>query len=277
MLSPNYPSPKEQDKPGGVSNSPDTKRKTHVLIVEDEVELANMIAQKLASTGMKTDVCFSAEEVLTFFDNKSADLILMDICLPNQDGFQLIKQLRRDLISIPVIFLTAINADAQKIRGLDLGGDDYIVKPFNFPELIARIHAVLRRTEFAQVNRLVGDLAFPKGSFPFCGSTVDPERQEIIFPDGVTEKIGQKEVGILCCLYKSRGSVLRRRLLLRKVWGTSANFRSRSLDQYIVKIRDRLQLHACAVDAFTTVHGIGYLYDPEGIADKAAVLAEKKE
>ena len=124
-----------------------------------------------------------------------------------------------------------------------MGGDDYITKPFSFPELIARINAVLRRAEMSQDYHIPKNAKLNQESFDFCEATVNPARLEVGFPDGKSEKIGRKELGILTYLVSNKGSVLTRRHLIHAVWRIYADVRGRSLDQYIVKIRDILRSH----------------------------------
>lgn len=237
-----------------------------ILIVEDDVSLAQTLSDTLKDEGMEAHVCLRASDVIDFFEkNKHADLILLDIALPDLDGISLLRILRKELNFTPVIFLTATDAESKKIEGLNTGGDDYIIKPFSTEELIARISAVLRRTEIGQDHKLTTHTKYTEKSFNFCNAMVNPNRLEILFPDGKTQKIGKKELGIFICLLESHGKVLSRRLLMRKVWGMKANYRSRSLDQYIVKIRDLLQSHGCDTSPLKTVHGVGFLYDLEEI------------
>ncbi len=149
-----------------------------------------------------------------------------------------------------------------------MGGDDYITKPFSFPELIARIHAVLRRAETAHDYHITKNAALSQEVFKFCGVDVNPIRLEIAFPNGNTEKIGRKELGILTYLASNEGTVLTRRSLIHAVWGIHADVRSRSLDQYIVKIRESFARNDHSLDAFRTIHGVGFIYDPDNISSK---------
>jgi DNA-binding response OmpR family regulator len=142
-----------------------------------------------------------------------------------------------------------------------MGGDDYITKPFSFPELIARINAVLRRAETAKDFQITQNARLTEEPFAFCGAEINPLRLEANFPDGETEKIGRKELGIMIYLVSNPGTVLTRRSLIHAVWGVHADIKSRSLDQYIVKIRDLLARHQCTADCFRTIHGVGYIYD----------------
>ncbi len=240
------------------------KNKPLIVIVEDEKELAALISEKLETAGMQTQVYHRATHVPHFLRNNFANLLLLDISLPDQSGFTLLQNLKKENLEIPVIFLTANNSEIAIIRGLEMGGDDYITKPFSFPELVARINAVLRRAETSRDYHITKNAALSQEAFDFSGASVHPTRLEIDFPDGEKEKIGRKELGIITCLASNKGTVLTRRSLIHAVWGIHADVRSRSLDQYILKIRDLFEQHQCPLGAFRTVHGVGYIYDPEG-------------
>lgn len=238
-----------------------------VVIVEDEKELASLLSQRLEESGMMTMVCHSAEHAFRFLNRNFANLLLLDLGLPDKDGFSLLEQLKGKGVEVPTIFLTGHTSEMDIVRGLTLGGDDYITKPFRYPELIARIQAVLRRAETHQDNKVTRNASLMEEPFEFCGATIVPERLEASFPNGTTTKIGRKDLGILSCLHNHQGAVLSRKSLIHSVWGVHADVRSRSLDQYIVKIRDNFSKNGCDLSAFSTVHGIGYLYDPEKAAD----------
>lgn len=239
------------------------KPKPLILIVEDEQELASLIGEQLEMAGMMVQTYHRAAHVQRFLSNNFANLMLLDVNLPDQNGFALIEELKKQNVYVPTIFLTGADSEVQRVKGLDLGGDDYVTKPFSFPELIARINAVLRRAETARDNHVTRNASLAETPFEFCGSIVNPTRLEITFPNGKTEKIGRKELGILACLKENVGSVLTRRSLIHSVWGIHADVRSRSLDQYIVKIRNLYSENDLPLDSFRTIHGVGYIFDPE--------------
>ncbi len=243
-----------------------TQPKPLIVIVEDEVELANLIAGQLDRAGMHTQVCTRGQHAFKFLKRNFANLILLDINLPDQSGFALAQELRTADISTPIIFLTGNVEETSKIRGLDMGGDDYITKPFSYAELVARIRAVLRRAEGQTDLNVTKNVKVSDGPFDFCGARVTPLRLEISFPDRVTQKIGRKELGILAYLNAHSGQVITRKELIHSVWGIHADVKSRSLDQYIVKVRELFSAHGLSLDAFSTVHGIGYIFDPKGVA-----------
>ena len=237
-----------------------------VVVVEDEVELANLIASHLEMAGMQTQICNRAAHALRFLKNNFANLLLLDITLPDGSGFNLMEELKAADIDVPVIFLTGEMTETTKVKGLEMGGDDYITKPFSYAELVARIRAVLRRAESKADLNLTKNVRVGDQPFDFCGAKIVPDRLEILFPDGTTEKLGRKELGILAYLNDNQGTVSTRKALIYAVWGIHADVRSRSLDQYIVKVRELFKQHGLDLATFRTVHGIGYIFDPAGVS-----------
>ena len=230
-----------------------------------------MIAENLEAVGMTTQVFYRAAQVLPFLRQQFANLLLLDINLPDLSGMDLVRQLKEAGQTIPVIFLTANTNEDFKVSGLELGGDDYITKPFSFPELVARIRAVLRRSETAWDQHVTRNATLDQGPFPFCGATILPDRMEASLPNGSTVSLGRKELGILTHLHLHRGAVITRRSLIHAVWGIHADTRSRSLDQYIVKIRTVFQKGGCCLDSFRTIHGVGYSFDLESGAGETTL------
>jgi DNA-binding response OmpR family regulator len=196
-------------------------------------------------------------------------LLLLDLTLPDSSGFDLLKELKQLDINIPTIFLTGNSLESDKIKGLNMGGDDYITKPFSYAELVARINAVLRRAESKSDYNVTKNVRTIDGPFDFLGTQVHPERLEIQFPNGAIHKIGRKELGILAYLTTHVGVVITRKELIHSVWGIHADIRSRSLDQYIVKVRAAFDKNGLSLDCFKTVHGIGYIFEPPGAAKKS--------
>ncbi|MFP4157568.1 MAG: response regulator transcription factor [Opitutales bacterium] len=238
-----------------------TSTKPLIIIAEDDKDLATLIATQLDLAGMQTQICHEGSHVEHFLKDNFANLLLLDVHLPDNTGFRLMDGLRKSGNGTPVIFLTGENDEVKKVKALEMGGDDYITKPFGFPELIARIRAVLRRAETAHDSNITSNALVTGAPFTFCEATVNPQRLEISFPDGEVESIGRKELGIIVYLAEHPNAVLTRKNLIHSVWGIHADVRSRSLDQYIVKIRDLYKRHDLSLDAFRTVHGVGYIYD----------------
>lgn len=237
------------------------KPKPLILIVEDDPELAQLISDQLEASGMLTQVHHRAANVVRYLQSNFANLMLLDVNLPDQSGFALVEKLKSENIDVPVIFLTGNDNETDRVKGLEMGGDDYITKPFSFTELVARIHAVLRRAETSLDHKVTKNASIMEEPFDFQGATVNPERMELNFPNGKSEKIGRKELGILCYLQANPDTVITRRTLIHSVWGIHADVRSRSLDQYIVKVRNLYTKHGLSLDAFKTIHGVGYIYN----------------
>lgn len=236
-----------------------------ILIVEDEPELAKLMSSYIEEEGgMRTQIFHRAQRAARYLKNNFANLLLLDITLPDMTGFELLAELRAGNFLTPVIFVTGNSIEESKLRGLDMGGDDYITKPFSYPELVSRIRAVLRRAESSSDLSLTRNVSVSDEPFDFCQAKITPQRLEMTMPDGSVIKIGRKEIGIMAHLKAHEGEVIPRKALIHAVWGIHANVRSRSLDQYIVKVRDFCRASAVGVEALRTVHGVGYIFDPEG-------------
>ena len=208
-----------------------------IVAVEDNAELLSIIIEQLEGVGLNVQGYNRCAPALRFLQHNYANLLLLDITLPDASGFDLLKALKQQDINIPTIFLTGNSLEEDKIKGLNMGGDDYITKPFSYPELVARINAVLRRTESKTDFNVTKNVRTIDGPFTFLGAQVHPERLEIQFLSGTVHKIGRKELGILAYLSSHVGVVITRKELIHSVWGIHADIRSRSLDQYIVKVR----------------------------------------
>jgi len=233
-----------------------------IVVVEDEEELSKIIGQHLEDAGMHVQAYNRIAPALRFLQHNFANLVLLDVNMPEGSGFDLLKQMKEQDITTPTIFLTANSQDEDKVKGLNLGGDDYITKPFSYTELVARINAVLRRAEGQADFNVTKNVRTTDGPFEFLGVKVHPERLELEFPNGVTIKTGRKELGILAYLHTHVGVVITRKELIHSVWGIHADIRSRSLDQYIVKVRAAFEKNGLSLDCLRTVHGIGYIFEP---------------
>jgi DNA-binding response OmpR family regulator len=240
-----------------------------IVVVEDEPDLATLIAQYLERAGMRVQVCNRAAHALKFLQRNFANLVLMDLVLPDKPGFELYEELKASNINVPVIFLTGnLTEEASKVHGLETGGDDYMTKPFSYAELVARIRAVLRRTDYKGDSNLTKNVKVSDEPFDFCGAKVTPIRLEIAFPGGDIVTVGRKELGILSYLNDHHGEVITRKALIHAVWGQHADVKSRSLDQYIVKVRDIFKKKGLDLADFRTVHGIGYIFDPKKVSSE---------
>jgi DNA-binding response OmpR family regulator len=194
-----------------------------IVVVEDETELAKLISYHLENAGMNVQIYNRSSPAFRFLQHNFANLVLLDLNLPDASGFDLLKQLKEEDINVPAIFLTGSAFEADKVKGLNMGGDDYITKPFSFAELVARINAVLRRTESKADFNVTKNVRTTDSPFPFLGAVVHPDRLEIQFPNGTAHKIGRKELGILAYLNTHVGVVITRKELIHSVWGIHAD------------------------------------------------------
>jgi two-component system alkaline phosphatase synthesis response regulator PhoP len=239
-----------------------------VVLSEDDVKLAEILRKQIEMSGMDVQTFYDGSGTVKFLQKEAASVLLLDINLPDINGFDVIRQLQNNHIEVPVIFLTAFSDEYYKIKGFDAGAEDFITKPFSFTELIARIKVVLRRAYGKGSDNISSNVAVCDEDFGFCGATVKPSSMQMIFKNGNIISIGRKELGVLKHFASNENMILSRRNLIHNVWGKYANVKSRSLDQYIVKIRQLLKDNGADSESLRTLHGIGYIYTTKpGVPD----------
>jgi DNA-binding response OmpR family regulator len=224
--------------------------KPKILIVEDDPHILLGLEEILKGDNFTVAVCNRGDKALSAAAQHRPDLIILDVMLPGLSGYEICKQLRAKHIATPVLMLTAKGQEMDKVIGLDLGADDYVTKPFGVRELLARIHAILRRAPSA-----AGD----NGAAPFqVGvSTIDPKR--FLLRRGKTvEELTAKELKLLQLFHAQPGAVFSRDKLLSEVWGYNYYGTTRTLDQVIVQLRKKLGDSAEEPKHLITVHGVGY-------------------
>lgn len=228
-------------------------RKT-ILVVDDEPDIVEVITYNLEREGYKAIGLTESSAVLDKVQSLRPDLIILDVMMPDIDGFELCRQLRRssELASIPIIFLTARAGEVDQIVGLELGGDDYIVKPVSPRVLVARVKSLLRRhSELARLEAVVAPEVLRIGPLEINRQnyTVRIEGKETFFP--------KKEFELLAFLVANSGKVFTRDQLLDRIWGESVYVVDRTVDVHISKIRDKLGPYASSIE---TVKGVGYRF-----------------
>ena len=231
-----------------------TTMATTVLIVDDEKDLVDLVRYHLEKEGFQ---CLQASDGLTALrltQEQRPDLLVLDLMLPGLDGLEICRQLRRDPMtaSLPIIMLTAKAAEVDRVVGLEIGADDYLVKPFSPRELVARVKAILRRLKASSSlpTQRVGTLE------------VDEARHHVRV-GGVPVLLTAKEFDLLRALMRVNGRVLSREQLLEAVWGypDASEVESRTVDVHIQRLRDKLTAEAGRI---VTVKGVGYRFDAEG-------------
>lgn len=220
-----------------------------ILIVEDETQMRLGLKDNLEFEGYTVDIAEDGSAGLEKIGNASYDLIILDIMLPQISGFEVCRKIREKGIKTAVIMLTAKGEEIDKVLGLELGADDYITKPFSLRELLARVKAVLRRTE---------EQALTARDIVRIGRLEVNFKTYNAFLEGKSVTATHKEFEILKFLWQHRGEVVSRDQLLNQVWGYSENPTTRTVDNFILKLRQKVENDPAHPQHILTVHGIGY-------------------
>ncbi|TND05356.1 MAG: winged helix family two component transcriptional regulator [Bacteroidetes bacterium] len=223
--------------------------KPHILLVEDDLNLGYLLTDVLELHDFTVKLCRDGESGMKAFETNRFDLCLLDVMLPVQDGFTLAKKIKAQQENIPVVFLTARSVKDDKLKGFDIGADDYITKPFEEEELVARLRAVLRRVPKAQHTSEESEFAI--GHYRF-----DHANQLLIHAAG-ERRITERESQVLRMLCLNRNRILKRNDLLKSVWGDDDYFMGRSLDVFIAKLRKYLKDDPAV--SIENVHGVGFM------------------
>ena len=219
-----------------------------IYLLEDDGSIRKLVIYALESQGFEAVGFDTPQDFWDAMSQKIPELLLLDIMLPDEDGISILKRLKSDAqtAKLPVIMLTAKNAEYDRVEGLDAGADDYISKPFGILELVARVRAVLRRTETRTDAK-----EYRQGDLYVC-----PEKHEVRV-NGAEVTLTYKEFRLLCLFMENRGLVLRREVLLDRVWGLGTERENRTLDVHIRTLRAKL---GTAGNYIQTVRNIGYRF-----------------
>lgn len=234
-----------------------TSSRAHVLIVDDDNDIRTSLAQYLGQHGFKVSVAANAQEMDRQLGVSNVDLLVLDIMLPGEDGLRICKRVQ-DTRQIPTIFLTALGEDIDRILGLELGADDYVTKPFNPRELLARIKSVLRRSQMLppQQKRSRGLVKFDQWRF-------DLARKELIGSDGVPVRLSSGEHLLLVTLIEHAGLALSRDQLLDLTKGRDSQLFDRSIDNVVSRLRRKLEADPKKPRIIVTQWGDGYAFAAE--------------
>ena len=221
-----------------------------ILLVEDELSITEPLAAALERDGFDTRVAGTVEEALEQARRSEPDLVLLDVMLPDGSGFDVCRELRRDS-KVPIIMLTARGEEADRVIGLELGADDYVVKPFSAREVSARIRAVLRRAR--------SEPSADAGTIELGGVRLDPAKREVR-RDGEPLELSRKEFDVLELLMRNAGSVVKRERLIEQVWETNWFGSTKTLDVHVSGLRRKLGDHANEPRYLHTVRGVGFRF-----------------
>jgi len=230
------------------------KPSANILVVDDEAHLAAGIAENLEAEGYRTSVAHDGGAGLERLRAEPFDLVLLDVMMPNMDGLELCARLRSEGVQTPVLFLTVKGDAEDRVRGFEVGGDDYLTKPFHLRELLLRVAAILRRSTWYQSTNT---------ALAFGGNQVDFQTYEARAWDGSTHALTHKEAMIMKALADRAGSIVTREEILDRVWGYEVFPSTRTIDNFIVRLRKRFERNPEAPAHFHTVRGVGYRFTPE--------------
>jgi two-component system alkaline phosphatase synthesis response regulator PhoP len=222
-----------------------------ILLIEDEAGLVRTLKDLLARRGYAVEAKTTGEDGLALAMDQEFDLILLDVMLPGIDGFEVCRRIRRAKIRIPILMLTARGQISDKVLGFEGGADDYVTKPFDPDELLARIGALLRRASFSKADDL--------RSFEFDGKRVDFVKSQLI-RDGKPIDLSERESRLLRYFIEHKGEIITRETLLQEVWGYQAVPLTRTVDVHIVWLRQKIEEDPRNPRHILTVHGHGYRF-----------------
>ncbi len=223
-----------------------TSHKTHILLVEDDQNLGQILKEYLEIKGFKVDLASNGQVGLDYFKSKAYDFCILDIMMPVMDGFELAENIRKMNKQVPLLFLSAKAMKDDRIKGLELGADDYLCKPFSMEELLLRIKAILKRS----TQYIKEETRFEIGSYIF-----DYTKQEIKLHD-IVQNLTTKENALLYLLCKKKNDILTRDEALNNIWGDDSYYTARSMDVFISKLRKYLSKDPNI--QILNVHGSGF-------------------
>jgi DNA-binding response OmpR family regulator len=225
---------------------------TKVLIVEDDPHILLGLEEVLKSDGFEVAVCNRGDQAIEAVRKQRPALVVLDVMLPGMSGYDICKELRAKKVATPILMLTAKGQEIDKVVGLDLGADDYVTKPFGVRELLARIHALLRRTGAAGSSDPGAQEPFQIGA-----ATIEPKTFQLKRGKSI-EELTARELKLLQLFHTHPSEVLSRDRLLNEVWGYNYYGTTRTLDQVIVQLRKKLGDSGDEPRHLVTVHGVGY-------------------
>lgn len=230
---------------------------TKVLVVDDEAPIVDAISYNLKKEGFTVDTAADADECLTRIQASTPDLVVLDVMLPSGSGLDICRRVHQEQSGLPVLLLTARAAEEDRLRGFGAGADDYVVKPFSMRELIARIHALLRRA--GRETPLGQDGETAPTVMPTDGLQINANRREVV-QDGRTIPLSRKEFDLLALLASHQGRVFDRQTLLSRVWGEDSYVDDRTVDVHIRWLREKLEEVPARPELLLTVRGVGYKF-----------------
>lgn len=221
-----------------------------ILIVEDEPSMRLGLKDNLEFESYEVEVAIDGQEGLNKIQSNDFDLIILDVMMPKMSGFDVCKAMRKMGVTTPIIFLTAKSEEIDKVLGLELGADDYLTKPFSLRELIARVKAILRRVKTDKNQKVTGEVTIGALTVDFLHFTAQNGNGPV--------RMSHKEFEILQYLMEHKNEVVSRYDLLNEVWGYESQPTTRTVDNFILRLRQRIEENHNEPKHILTVHGVGY-------------------
>jgi DNA-binding response OmpR family regulator len=228
--------------------------KHRILVVEDDPAILNGLVDLLTGEGFEAFAAKDGKKALRVYEDEKPDLVLLDIMIPEISGYDVCKQIRRSDATTPILMLTAKGQEIDKVVGLEIGADDYIVKPFSVNELLARIRAALRRSEVTPSQPGIDDRPIVFGKVRIDPKTLKGKKGKQEFA------VTMRELQLLQLFVAHDGEVLHRFKILDEIWGIKYEGTTRTLDQHIAKLRQKIEDDPSSPRYIITVHGVGYRF-----------------
>jgi two-component system response regulator RegX3 len=226
-----------------------------VFVVEDEESFIEALEIGLKREGFKVHVARDGAEALSMFDSVKPDIVLLDVMLPKLSGTDVCRELRKKS-QVPIIMVSAKGSEIDTVVGLEVGADDYIVKPYRLRELVARIRAALRRSSLTPTE--IDEVGY--GTVRIGDISIDPE-QHVVTVRGTVTKLPLKEFELLYVLIANAGRVMTRETLIDRVWGTDYYGDTKTLDVHIKRLRSKIEADPANPNQVVTIRGLGYKYE----------------
>jgi two-component system KDP operon response regulator KdpE len=223
-----------------------------VLVVDDEKTIRDFVQKNLEVRGFRVIVASHGVEALKIFNSQNIDLVILDIMMPQMDGLETTSRIR-EVSTVPIIILTALGEESDKVQAFDLGADDYLTKPFGVGELLARVKAVLRRSRWSETMVRPGKLEQGEVS-------IDLERHEVVV-SGSNIELTPTEFNLLVYLMENTGKVLSHRMILQNVWGPEYGEEHEYLRVYIGHLRQKIEVNPAKPEYIITKRGVGYCFE----------------
>lgn len=234
-----------------------TESRAHVLLVEDDTTILRMLADVFAESGFTVGAVASGKEMDRVLQKEPVDVIVLDIMLPGEDGLSICRRLRAKS-NVPILMLTALGEDVDRIIGLEIGADDYVTKPFNSREVVARVRAILRRARSMEQFTRTGDW-----SLQFSGWRIFPSERQLLNPEGVRITTTSAEFDLLLAFCQNPGKILSREQLLELTHSGLAGPIERSIDVHVSRIRQKIEPDPRDPTFIKTVRLGGYIFTPK--------------